>query len=164
MTETDPDRETADPPEPDALPPEAPDDDVADDAPGDIAAVRREAAAHRVKLRETEAQRDALAKRLEALQRREAERLASTPADDFLGLRDGTDLWREGLELGELVDEDGTLDAQRVRAAVQALADAGHAHWLRSAARPAGDSDAGKGRPSMPAAPSFGQAVKGARR
>ena len=46
-------------------------------AADDVASLRREAASHRVKAKEAAEQRDALAARVETMQRREAERLAA---------------------------------------------------------------------------------------
>ncbi|MGI8310349.1 hypothetical protein [Saccharopolyspora hattusasensis] len=54
----------------------------------------------------------------------EAERLAGGR------LHDGADLWRDGLELSDVLAEDGTVDPDRVRAAADELAEA-HPHWRR---------------------------------
>ncbi len=72
----------------------------------------REAARYRRQLRDTEAKAAALSERVEAMQRREVERLAAsemtTPAD----------LWLTGTELAGLLDDDGDVDAAKVKAAV----------------------------------------------
>ncbi len=74
----------------------------------------REAAAYRRRLRDTEAERDTLAGRVEALQRREAERIAGQH------LADPTDLWLLGDDLDELLT-DGDIDAAKVSAAARAI-------------------------------------------
>ena len=56
-----------------------------------------------MKLREVEAERDGLAERLQAMQRAEAERIASTADSGFSGLADEADLFRDGTELGDLL-------------------------------------------------------------
>lgn len=75
-----------------------------------------EAAKYRTRLRETEAQRDALAARVETFQRADVHRLAaghlSEPGDLFdVG----------GTTLAELLDEDGNVDEQLVTDAITAL-------------------------------------------
>ena len=75
-----------------------------------------EAAKWRTKLRETESQRDALATRLAGLQRREVERLA---ADRLAQPGDLFDV--HGIELEEVLDEAGDIDATLVGMAVDAL-------------------------------------------
>jgi len=114
-----------------------------------LAKVRREAAGWRTKLREAEEQRDQLATRLVNMQRAEAARLAATPADEFPGLADGGDLWRDDTDLTELVADDGTVDPDRVRERAQVLGEA-HPHWV-AVPRATGDGDAGKGAAPMPA-------------
>ncbi|GAB4912584.1 hypothetical protein LIX17_20225 [Mycobacterium avium subsp. hominissuis] len=78
--------------------------------------LHREAAGYRVKLRETEAERDALAERLQRMQRAEIERLASDalshPADLFS---------LSGNELADYLTEDGDVDAEKVAADVAAI-------------------------------------------
>ncbi|SDH75533.1 hypothetical protein [Agrococcus jejuensis] len=71
----------------------------------------REAARYRTQLRETEAKHDALATRLEAMQRAEVERLASSE------IRLGSSLWASGKQLADLLDEHGNVDADLVQAA-----------------------------------------------
>ncbi|MGV0603372.1 hypothetical protein [Mycolicibacterium sp. XJ1904] len=73
----------------------------------------REAAKWRTRLRETEAERDALAQRIATLQSREVERLASkdlsNPADLFtLG----------GVTVKDLLNETGEIDTEKVSAVV----------------------------------------------
>lgn len=83
------------------------DQDDAGDGPG------REAAKYRRRLREAENERDQLAGRVEALQRAEVDRLAK--AD---GMRPAA-LWASGTELAGLLDDDGTVDAAKVTAAIE---------------------------------------------
>jgi hypothetical protein len=76
-----------------------------------------EAARYRTRLRETEAERDSIAGRLTGYQRKEAERLAAA------GLSKASDLWLDGLDVAELLDDDGQVDADRVTAQVAAVLD-----------------------------------------
>lgn len=98
-------------------PPEAPAGDVSDaqddDTQDDDAAGKgnREAAKYRRRLRDAEAERDTLKATVESLQRAEVERQA---AGD--GLKPAA-LWSSA-ELGDLLADDGTVDAARVSAAV----------------------------------------------
>ncbi len=90
-----------------------PDQDVEDqgdagDGPG------REAAKYRRRLREAETERDRLAEQVVSLQRAEVERLAM--AGD---LRPAA-LWASGAELAGLLGDDGTVDAAKVTAAIEA--------------------------------------------
>jgi hypothetical protein len=82
----------------------------------------REAAKYRRQLRDVEAQRDQLGERLAAMQRGQAETLAREH------LADGADMFRDGLELAELLDDDGNLDPAKVTAAAKAASKA-HPHW-----------------------------------
>jgi hypothetical protein len=79
-------------------------------------ASRREAT-YRVRAREAEAFASALTERVTRMQRAEVERQAA------VRLHDPADLWVSGVELVELLDEDGEVDQQRVTEAVAALAD-----------------------------------------
>jgi hypothetical protein len=110
-------------PAPEAVEPETPAAETAPDAPeapaeetpaveetNDVAALRREAAGHRVKAREAVEQRDALAARVETYLRREVERLAAEH------LAQGEDVFLS-VELADLLDEDGEVDAAKVDAA-----------------------------------------------
>ena len=76
----------------------------------------REAAKYRTRLREAEAERDALVSRLAALQRAEIERLASA------GLSHPSDIFTmSGNELADYITDTGTVDAERVAADVAAI-------------------------------------------
>ncbi len=74
-----------------------------------------EAARYRTRLRETEVERDSIAERLTGYQRREAERIAegtlSRPAD----------LWLDGTEVGELLNDEHQVDPEKVTAAVASV-------------------------------------------
>jgi hypothetical protein len=125
------------------------------------AALRREAAGYRTRLREVEAERDTLQATVAAMQRAEVERVAGTASEGFRPLAAPEDLWLGGVELDGLLAEDGTVDAGRVREAVGALA-AQRPHWLASTSRPGG-ADSGRGAGAQrDEAPSFGAALKGA--
>ena len=95
----------------------------------------REAAKYRKRLREAEGERDRLSAQLDAVRRREAERLAGEG-----GLADAADLWRDGLNLDFLLGEDGTVDPEKVAAAGQDLLSR-HPHWKKAA--PTGGWDGG---------------------
>lgn len=116
-------------PAPDDAP--APDGTPDEDRTGDaLAKVRREAAGYRVKLREAEGERDRLAGVVESMQRQEAERLVADAPTPGAGLAEGADLWRGGVELSELLDDDGNLDQEKLLAARDRVA-AEHPHWRR---------------------------------
>jgi len=84
----------------------------------------REAAKYRRQLREAQAEAEGLRSQLDAMRRREAERLAVLPAGPaVMGLHDGRDLWAYGADPAALVDDDGTVDPERVAAAVRAIGD-----------------------------------------
>jgi hypothetical protein len=88
------------------------------DAPkADEAGPNAEAARYRTRLREAEAERDSIAGRLTGYQRAEAERLASA------GLSRASDLWLDGLDVAELLDDGGQVDADKVGRAVAAVLD-----------------------------------------
>lgn len=84
------------------------DDASAGDGPG------REAARYRRRLRDAEAERDTLKATVESLQRAEVDRLATDA-----GLRPAA-LWANGAEVGELLNDDGTVDQVKVAAAIAA--------------------------------------------
>ncbi len=95
----------------------------------DQPALRKEAAKYRVRLREVEAERDSLAERLAGQQRTEVERLATqVGAGGMRMLASGADLWAAGVVLGDLVDEDGQIDPELVKAAVGRVLTE-HPHW-----------------------------------
>ena len=115
----------------------------------DVAALRKEAANHRKKARAAEQERDALASRVEALQRAEVERIVATKADNYMPFADPADFWRgDGVELAALVDEDGNLDAAKVREVASGVL-VEHPHWRTFSF---GDADAGKGGTPVPSA------------
>lgn len=81
----------------------------------------REAAKYRRRLREVESERDDLVARHGALQRQVVEGMVSR-------LGDPKDLWVGGVDLAEVVAEDGSVDPALVRAAVDRVVDA-HPSW-----------------------------------
>lgn len=81
----------------------------------------RRDARYRQRLRETEAERDALLQRVEHMQRGEVQRLTADR------LADPQDLWRE-TELADLLDEHGNIDTTKVDSRVGALLGE-HPHW-----------------------------------
>lgn len=68
----------------------------------------KEAARYRRRLRDVEAQRDALADRLETLQRREIERLAAQIVEK------GAAVWLGGAAVEDFLDNDGEIDPDKV--------------------------------------------------
>lgn len=94
-------------------------DESADDDSEKGSKAHRDAARYRTQLRATEAERDALATRLEAMQRAEVTRLAG----DRLAV--GADVFDVGrAELAELLTEAGEVDTERVAAVAAALVEA----------------------------------------
>lgn len=106
----------------------------------------REAARYRRRLRETEAERDTLAARVEALQRAAVEREASG------ALARPEALWAAGVDLAGLLTDEGTVDAAKV---AQAVEDARDRLGLAPAVRtPRADPTQG-GRGGIEVAPRF---------
>ncbi|MBZ4622125.1 hypothetical protein [Mycobacterium avium] len=90
-------------------------EDGAEDGEGDGEGTpNHEAAKWRTKLRDTEAERDALATRLEAMQRAAIDSHVTT-----MGMKPKA-LWASGAQLADLLGEDGTPDTAKVAAAVEA--------------------------------------------
>ncbi len=141
---------------------------VGSGAPGDrIGALSREAAGRRRQLRETEdrvreveAERDALRAQLDARDRQEIERIATTAESWGTRLRDPADLWMIEPDLTAFRDEEGALDPARVRAVVGRIAQE-RPHWVETA--PGVPFDGGA-MPPVPSGPSVGRALKDARR
>ena len=79
----------------------------------DDAGLSRRDRRYREQLRAAEADRDTLRNNLEAMQRREVERLAAQH------LTKPAALWTVGVELENLLGDDGTVDPERVLAAAQ---------------------------------------------
>jgi hypothetical protein len=114
----------------------------ASDHVADPAALRKQAASYRRRLRDTETERDTLADRVSVMQRGEAERIAAAAAEGFRPLSDGRDVWRhDGVELGAMLDDDGNVDAAKVREVVLEVA-AAHPGWR---VHSFGSADAGRG-------------------
>lgn len=118
-TDTPPTGDSADPPA------SVPDTEPRDD---------REAARYRRRLRDTEAERDTLRTRIVSMQRVEAERIAGQH------LADGADLWLRGTQLGDLLNDDGNVCAEKIAAAAQDIG-AASPHWVRKSASAAPASE-----------------------
>lgn len=84
----------------------------------------KEAARYRHRLRAAEGERDAVAARLEVMQRGEAERLAASK------LADPQDLWRDGAALADVLDDAGHIDPAKLDAMIGTVLDA-HKHWAK---------------------------------
>lgn len=95
-------------------------------------AAARDVAKYRKRAQAAEKERDQLGERLTRMQRAEAERLAAER------LKDGTDLWRDGAQLADLLSDEGDIDSDKIAAVTQTLVTA-HPHWrkLAPAAPPA---------------------------
>lgn len=89
---------------------------VEDTQPAEDTKAGKEAARYRRQLRKVEAERDALAEKVTALQRAEVERHAA-----HLTRPDA--IWAAGLELADVLDEDGNVDPERVTTAITDAAD-----------------------------------------
>lgn len=111
----------------------------------------REAAAYRRKLRDAEAERDALAGRLEAAQRRDVERIAA----DLLG--DPKDLWLGGVQVAEVLDDEGQVDRERLDARIAEVLTE-HPSWKRFVVP---SFDGGVRTSSPRPAPTFGDLLRG---
>jgi len=114
-----------------------------------VAKLRHEAAGYRRKLREAESERDAVRLRLDAIESREVERQAGER------LADAGDIWRAGVTIEDLRDDDGALDAERVRDAVKRVA-ADHPHWRE----PSPDYDGGVRESAVEPEPDFAKALR----
>lgn len=88
-----------------------------DEEPDEDTKGGREAAKYRRRLRDTEAERDALSERVASLQRAEAERMAAATLAKPAGL------WATGTDLADLLGEDGNIDASKVTTAATAARD-----------------------------------------
>ncbi len=134
----------------------------ADDADPRYAALNREAASRRHQLREAEAERDALRGQLDARDRQDAERISGTSDQPYQRrMIRPDDLWQVGgVELSDLRDEDGLLDAGRVRDAVTRIAN--ERPYLTEMDDVPFDGGAGQDLPRK--GPSIGEAIKRARR
>ena len=116
---------TPDDPQVDNAAAEDPTGSTVDETPEDPKPEGNREAKFRKQLRKTEAERDALAQRLTAMQRAEAQRLAS----DRLG--DAADLWTAGTELDSLLADDGSVSPELVATAVDAVLGS-HPHWAKT--------------------------------
>lgn len=120
---------------------------------GDVGKLRREAAGYRTKLREAEQERDTLRERVERHERGQVEQLAG----EWMG--NAADLWLVVSDLGELRNQDGELDTERVKAAVDAaLAD--RPHWRREAEYVDLHGGARDSVPAPQPLPHFGEQLK----
>lgn len=63
--------------------------------------------------------------RLETMQRREVERIASQH------LADGADFWRDGAEIAQVLDSDGNIDNSKVETMAKEIL-ANHRHWRKA--------------------------------
>jgi len=101
---------------------EQPDEGVEDNDDPRLAKVRNEAKNLRSRLRDAEAERDGLRASLNTYNRIDASQIAAEY------LTDGEDLFRGGVELADLLGEDGTVDDDLVQEAARRVA-AEHPNW-----------------------------------
>ena len=116
-----------------------------------------EAAKYRTRLRETEAERDRLAGIVTGFRTTEVERTVAALSDT---LGDPHDLWTDGVTLDDLLDDDGTVDAGKVEAAVAGVIER-HPAWAKQEP-PFPDLGQGVRGEIASASPSIGEAVRNA--
>jgi hypothetical protein len=142
-----------------ALEPAAPTDPTGDKPTTPAAAEQppgdgREAAKYRRQLRETEAERDTLSSRVEAMQKREVERLAA------VDLATPADMWLTGTALPDLLDDEGHVDAAKVGDTIQRIIE-GRPSWRAAPVPPSFDGGA---RATVPTATSYQEILRGGKR
>lgn len=126
-----------------------------EDTPDDDGKGGKEAAKYRRRLRETETERDALTKRVETLQRGEVERLAGH-------LSQPSAVWAAGVQLADVLDEQGDVDPEKVRLAVTAASE--QLGLARAPRTPRPDPSQGGANSSGPSGPKFSDAFSPGRR
>ena len=149
-TET-PAPEAADAPQTDAQTTEAPEPTEHESAPENG---NREAAKYRTRLRETEAERDTVRGELDAahatVERLQRALVETAAASDLV---DPADLWRHGgVEVSELLADDGTPDPEKVSAVVSDIL-AERRHLARPRTPRPDMTQGGTGTPPPPADP-----------
>lgn len=160
---TDPD-DAGPPPPPQGTPPETPDPrtkldpDHDDDDPYDSGGEPLGAAGKRglrQRAQKAEAERDELRTRVDRFARRDAERLAAEL------LTDGGDLWSHGVKLDDVLNDDGDIDAEKVRTVARDVA-AQHPHWARGGAAAPADQVTSDGKVPIRGnqTPTFGDVLK----
>ncbi len=108
-----------------------------------------EAAKYRRRLRDTETERDTLRGQVEALQRAEVERLAGH-------LTQPSAIWAAGVELSDVLDDSGAVNADKVNAAVTEAAEA--LGLARATRTPRPDPSQGGANSAGPISPKFSDA------
>ncbi len=111
-----------------------------------------EAARYRRRLRETETERDGLVEQLDGFRRREAERVAAG------ALSKASDLWLDGRTIGDLLDDDGQVDADKVNAEVASVLD-GRPQLATTRQRPKPDD--AQGRPGPRSSEGWSDVLRG---
>ena len=131
--------------------PPPPDQTAGEDAPDEKPGA--EAAKYRRRLRDTERERDTLSARVEAMQKREVERLVATD------LATPGDLWLTDASLPEMLDESGDIDPAKVTQAVAGILES-RPGWRRTTP----SSFDGGARTSASTGVTFQQVLQGGRR
>ena len=101
--------------------PEQPEEDHTDEEPEDDTKGGKEAAKYRRRLRETEAERDTLLEQVDTLRRSVVDSIV-TERGDGGRMHSPDPFWAGGVELADLLDEDGNVDRERVLAACDDVA------------------------------------------
>lgn len=84
-----------------------------------------EAKKYRLRLREVETERDGIASQLDSMRRQVIDRAVT---DLPSSLSDPADLWRDGLDIADLLTEDGSVDLESVSTAVATVIEQ-HPGW-----------------------------------
>lgn len=101
---------------------EAGDDEEPDEEPDEASKAGREAAKYRRRLRETEAERDALAQRVTDLQRSVVDGIVTASGEGGGRMHSAEPFWAGGVDLDTLLDDEGRVDTTKVLEAVDDVA------------------------------------------
>jgi hypothetical protein len=116
----------------------------------------KEAAKYRTRLRETETERDRLAGIVSTMQTREVERLAGDV------LANGADLLElGGIDLADLLDDDGRPDAEKVEAAARTILETRPYLAASRGPRPDPSQGAKPAAPEKPTTLGWGEVLRG---
>lgn len=133
---------------------------AAPDAGGDGGRAGRDAARYRRELREEQAANVQVREQLDAFRKAEVERLATQTGD--MRMHDARDLWSTGLEIADVLNDQGAVDPAKLAERTDALATE-RPHWFRYAG-PAVNDGGSRPRPVPQVERSFGQAMSDALR
>lgn len=134
-------------------PVETPEPDAAEVANPAAESAAREAAKWRKQFRQAEERATQLQTRLEALQRAEVERIAAER------MADPADLWRAGVDLTDVLTDDGTVDQDSIGDTINRVLEK-HRHWRKPALAAAPVTGVGTGRITTDTTDSFEDAFR----